>query len=147
MIEYVKMGECHVLQVAELEKACFSDPWSEKSVRSELTNPLSLWIVAVEQDKVVGYVGSQSVMGESDMMNIAVSSEYRGRGVASSLVNELIHHLREGGNYQLTLEVRASNGPAINLYQKHGFVQVGKRPNYYHNPKEDALILRKEWEV
>lgn len=147
MIEFVKMDECHVLQVAELEKACFSDPWSENSVRSELSNPLSLWIVAVDGSKVVGYVGSQSVMGESDMMNLAVLEEYRRMGIAICLVEELIKELSGLGNYQLTLEVRQSNTAAISLYEKMGFCQVGRRPNYYRNPKEDALILRKEWEA
>ena len=145
MIRYIKMEESHVCQVAELEKLCFSDPWSENSVRSELTNPLSLWIVALDGEQVVGYVGSQSVLGESDMMNIAVSTDHRGRGIATELVQVLIAQLRQNGNYQLTLEVRASNVPAINLYNKLGFVQVGRRPNYYRNPKEDALILRKEF--
>lgn len=147
MIEFVKMDECHVLQVAELEKTCFSDPWSENSVRSELSNPLSLWIVAVDGSKVVGYVGSQSVMGESDMMNLAVLEEYRRMGIAVRLVEELIKELSGLGNYQLTLEVRQSNTAAISLYEKMGFCQVGRRPNYYRNPKEDALILRKEWEA
>ena len=147
MIRYTKMEESHVCQVAELEKLYFSDPWSENSVRSEVNNPLSLWIVALEDEQVVGYVGSQSVLGESDMMNIAVSIDYRGRRIATELVQKLIAQLRQNGNYQLTLEVRASNIPAINLYNKLGFAQVGRRPNYYHNPKEDALILRKEWEV
>lgn len=147
MIIYTKMEESHVPQVARLERTCFSDPWSENSVRSELTNPLSLWIVALDKDQVVGYVGSQSVLGESDMMNIAVSQEYRGQGIAVALVNKLIDSLRQKGNYQLTLEVRISNEPAKRLYEKLGFFEVGRRPNYYHNPKEDALILRKEWEV
>ena len=137
----------HVPEVAQLEKACFSDPWSENSVRSELNNPLSLWLVALDGEKVVGYVGSQSVLGESDMMNIAVSAEYRKQGIAAALVEELICRLRKNGNYQLTLEVRASNEPAKRLYEKLGFYEVGRRPNYYHNPKEDALMLRKEWEV
>ena len=137
----------HVSQVAELEKICFSDPWSEKSMASELTNPLSLWLVAVEDDRVAGYVGSQSVMGESDMMNVAVHPDFRRQGVAEKLVLELVAALAKRDNHCLTLEVRASNAPAISLYEKLGFAQVGLRKNYYRNPKEDALILRKEWEV
>ena len=137
----------HVSQVAELEKICFSDPWSEKSVASELTNPLSLWLVAVEGDRVAGYVGSQSVMGESDMMNVAVHPDFRRRGVAEKLVLELVAALAKKDNHCLTLEVRASNAPAISLYEKLGFAQIGLRKNYYRNPKEDALILRKEWDV
>ena len=135
----------HVSQVAELEKICFSDPWSEKSIASELTNPLSFWLVAVEGDKVAGYVGSQSVMGESDMMNVAVHPDFRRKGVAELLVRELVAALAKKDNHCLTLEVRASNVSAISLYEKLGFAQIGLRKNYYRNPKEDALILRKEF--
>ena len=139
------MNTDHVSQVAELEKLCFSDPWSENSVSSELNNPLSLWLVAVDGERVAGYVGSQSVMGESDMMNIAVHPDYRRSGLAEMLVAELVTALKNAGNTCLTLEVRASNVPAIALYEKTGFSQIGLRKNYYRNPREDALILRKEF--
>ena len=145
-MEYVLMNADHVSQVAQLEKECFHDPWSENSIASELKNPLSLWLVAVDGQQVAGYVGSQSVMGEADMMNIAVSAKFRRMGIAQELVERLVALLREKDVYSLTLEVRASNEPAKALYGKLGFNQVGRRPNYYRNPKEDALILRKEWE-
>lgn len=147
MIEYVNMSKDHVAQIAELEKACFSMPWSERSINSELTNPLSLWIVAVDNDEVVGYVGSQSVLGEADMLNLAVKPQYRRQGIGEKMVHVLIEHLKAAQNHSITLEVRASNKSAIALYTKLGFLQVGCRPRYYSNPKEDALILRKEWEV
>ena len=147
MIRYELMNEAHVAQIAQLEKRCFSDPWSENSIRSELTGRLSLWVVALDGDTVAGYIGSQSVLGESDMMNVTVAPEYRRRGIAQALILELIRRLSQQGNRSLMLEVRASNTPAITLYHKLGFAQVGRRPNYYRNPKEDALILRKEWEV
>ena len=147
MIDYIKMRESHIAQIAEIEKLCFSDPWSENSVRYELTNPLSLWLVAVDDGKVAGYVGSQSVLDEADMMNIAVHPDYRKQGVAQMLISELISQLSTNDVKCLTLEVRLSNDPAISLYHKMGFEQVGRRPNYYRNPKEDALILRKEWDV
>ena len=124
MIEILKMQSIHVSQVAALEKLCFSEPWSENSVAGELNNPLSLWLVAVDGDCVAGYVGSQSVMGESDMMNIAVAPDYRRQGVAEALIAELVKQLRENGNYCLTLEVRASNEPAIALYEKLGFIKT-----------------------
>ena len=146
-MELVFMNETHVAAVAALENVCFSMPWSEASVASELTNPLALWIVAVEGDTLCGYVGSQAVMGEADMMNIAVDPAWRRRGIARELVLELIRQLKKTGVHCLTLEVRASNAPAIALYESMGFTQVGYRPKYYMNPKEDALILRKEWEV
>ena len=142
MIRIERMNESHVSAVAELEKQNFSEPWSEKSVRGELTNQLALWLVALDGDAVVGYVGSQTVLGEADMMNIAVSHTHRRRGIARMLVQELIARLDAG---MLTLEVRASNAGAIALYESLGFQQVGLRKNYYRKPKEDALILRKEW--
>ena len=144
-MNYVKMTASHVEAVAQMEKLCFSDPWSLNSVASELSNPLSLWIVALDGEKVVGYVGSQTVMGESDMMNLAVLPEYRRRGIANGLITELIGQLRSTDSKMLTLEVRQSNLPAISLYEKMGFSQVGLRPNYYRNPKENAIMLRKEW--
>ena len=144
-MEYLNMRPEHIAQVAELEKLCFSAPWSENAVRGELTNPLSLWIVAVDGDTVAGYIGSQSVMGEADMMNVAVSPAYRRQGIAEKLVVSLVEKLTAQKVSSLTLEVRASNEPAIALYEKLSFVQVGRRPNYYTKPKEDALILRKEW--
>ena len=141
------MENCHIAQIAALEKVCFSDPWSEKSIASELENPLSLWLVAVDGDAVAGYIGSQAVLGEADMMNVAVSPRHRRQGIAAALVTELVTRLQDAGNACLTLEVRASNAPAIALYEKLGFHQVGCRKNYYRNPKEDGLILRKEWEI
>ena len=147
MMEYVTMTSDHVPQVAQLEKECFHDPWSENSISSELSNPLSLWLVAVDGQRVAGYVGSQTVMDEADVMNIAVSAEYRRMGIAQELVERLVSSLSQRGVHSLTLEVRASNEPAKALYSKLNFQQVGRRPNYYRNPKEDALILRKEWQV
>ena len=147
MIEIKKMTEAHVTQIAQIEKLCFSDPWSEKSVASELNNRLSLWLVALDGDTVAGYVGSQSVLDEADMMNIAVHPDYRRQGIGRNLVLALADALKEKGIRGLMLEVRASNAPAIALYEQLGFRQVGMRPNYYRNPKENALILRKEWSL
>lgn len=144
-MEIVKMTSAHVAAIAELEKLCFSDPWSENSISSELTSRLSYWLVALEGEQVVGYIGSQSVLGQSDMMNVAVHPEHRRKGIAEALILALSQALQTGGNQSLTLEVRASNAPAIALYEKLGFASVGRRPGYYRHPKEDALIMRKEW--
>lgn len=145
MTKIMLMNAAHVPQIAELEKICFNDPWSERSIASELDNRLSLWLVALDGDRVVGYVGSQSVLGETDMMNIAIHPAYRRQGIAEELVEALVEALKEKGNHCLTLEVRASNEPARKLYEKLGFSQVGLRKNYYRKPKEDACILRLEF--
>ena len=138
------MTQAHVAAIAGLEKLCFSDPWSEKSIETELSCRLSCWLVAMEGETLVGYVGSQTVIDESDMMNIAVHPDHRRKGIAEALVAGLEEQLRQRGSRALTLEVRDSNAPAIALYEKLGFTQVGLRKNYYRNPKEDARILRKE---
>ncbi len=139
-----RMRRDHVARIAALEKRCFSDPWSESSIASELDNPLSSWLVAVEDGRVLGYVGSQAVLGEADMMNLAVRPTERRKGIARALVEALCAELQEQGNHCLSLEVRLSNMPARSLYEKLGFVQVGCRKNYYRSPREDALILRRE---
>ena len=146
-MEIIPMTRQHVTQVAALEKLCFSTPWSEASVAGELDNPLSVWLVCVDRGKVLGYVGSQTVLEESDMMNIAVLPEARRAGIGERLILSLIELLKDRGSRSLALEVRASNTPAISLYKKLGFLQVGRRPNYYRGPREDALILRKEWQA
>ena len=139
-----KMNLGDVSAIAELEKLCFSDPWSENSIASEVDNRLSYWLVAEVDGVVAGYVGSQTVLDAADMMNLAVSPGHRRKGIGQALVNALVEHLRQNKVIALLLEVRVSNAPAIALYESLGFEQVGRRPKYYHNPREDALIMRKE---
>ena len=144
-MELIPMNPSHVAQVAALECVCFTDPWSEASVAGELANELSLWLVAVEGETVLGYVGSQTVLDSTDILNVAVSPDHRSCGIGRALLTELEQRLRQQGVTEVLLEVRPSNAPAIALYTSLGFVQVGRRPNYYLNPREDALILKKEW--
>jgi len=147
MICYEEMKTSHIPAVAQLEIENFSLPWSENALQSELSNPLSLWLVALDEDKVVGYVGAQIVPDEADMMNLAVDGKYRRNGIGKALVQQLLKRLQERSVRSLTLEVRVSNLPAVSLYEALGFKIVGRRPNYYQKPKEDAFILRKEWQL
>lgn len=146
-MEIKAMKEAQVPQIAALERVCFSDPWSEKSILSELENPLSCWLVAMDGERLAGYVGSQTVLGETDMMNLAVDPDYRRKGLGKELILSLIEALRQRESRCLTLEVRDSNASARALYEKLGFSEIGRRKNYYRSPKEDALILRKEWSL
>ena len=144
-IEIVPMQPSHTAQIAALERRCFSDPWPEAIIAHELENDLSLWLCAVDGETVAGYIGSQTVLGEADMMNVAVSPDYRRQGIGRALVLTLEKALQTQMQATvLTLEVRDSNAPAIALYDALGFTQVGLRKNYYQHPKEDARILRKE---
>jgi len=138
------MNASHVSAVAELEKLCFSAPWSERSIASELQNEYSLWLVEEREGVAVAYVGSQSCPPEADVMNVAVAPAFRRQGIGEGLMVALMDALRDKGMESVTLEVRASNSPAISLYDRLGFTEVGRRPNYYTDPREDALIMRKE---
>ena len=139
------MTAADVPQVAAMERACFSDPWPEQIIAHELENELSLWLCAMDGDTVAGYIGSQTVLGEADMMNVAVSPAYRRQGIGRALVLALCEALKTQMQATvLTLEVRDSNAAAIALYEALGFTQVGLRKNYYQHPKEDARILRKD---
>lgn len=145
MMQIKPMSNADISQIVALEQLCFSDPWSSMAFHSELHNPLSLWLVALDDDQcLMGYIGSQTVLDESDIMNVAVSPQYRKQGVATALIDSLCNALKDKSVKKLSLEVRKSNVSAISLYQKLGFIQVGLRKNYYRNPKEDALILQKE---
>ena len=131
-------------QIAALELAIFSDPWSEDSIRYEAENPLSLWLTAVDAAGIVlGYVGSQTCFEDADVLNLAVASSARRKGLGEALMLELEQRLLPKGVEKITLEVRVSNAPAVALYEKLGYVQVGRRRGYYEKPREDALILQK----
>ena len=144
MYQIISMREQHVPQIAALEAASFSAPWDEASIHAELDNPLALWLAAEDAEQhVLGYVGSQSCFEDADILNVCVAPEARRRGIAEALMLELERRLRPKGVEKITLEVRASNEPAIALYSKIGYVKVGTRRNYYEKPREDALILQK----
>lgn len=144
MIRITKMQKEHIAQIAELETLCFSLPWDAASFESELENPLSDWLVALEGETLAAYVGAQTAGGESDIMNVAVAPSFRRRGIARELMLAMECTLRERNTEAISLEVRESNLPAIRLYESLGFCRVGLRPNYYFKPKENALIYRKE---
>ena len=138
------MQQKDVPQIAALERLCFSDPWSEASIASELENELSLWLVSEVDGRIQGYIGSQSVPPDCDIMNLAVAPDARRQHIGQQLLQALLDALHRRGIEQVFLEVRPSNAPARALYDAFGFAQVGLRRRYYVNPTEDAIILRKE---
>ena len=138
----VPMTTEHLDAVAELERSCFTVPWSRNALAEELDNALSAFLVALdENDRVVGYAGLQVVLDEGYISNVCTAPEHRRRGVASALIDEMISRARALGLSFLSLEVRVSNDPAISLYAGKGFVSVGVRPKYYEKPTEDAMIM------
>ena len=133
-----------VPQIAALERLCFSDPWSEGSVAGELENELSLWLVAETDGRIQGYIGSQSVPPDCDILNLAVAPDARRQGLGRQLLQALLDALHRHGIERVFLEVRPTNVPARALYAALGFEEIGRRKESYVNPVEDALILRKE---
>lgn len=134
----------HLSQAAEIERLCFSDPWSEKMLAEHLANPCSLTLAAVDGvGRLLGYVGLLAVVDEGYITNVAVRPDCRRQGVASSLLQALEARGRARNLTFLTLEVRQSNAPARALYEKLGYLQAGLRRNYYENPREDAVIMTK----
>lgn len=136
----------HIPQIAELERTCFSHPWSEELLLQELWNDASAVIVAEgENGTVLGYAGVNTVLDEGYINNVAVAPQFRRQGVADELIAALVRFGRAKLAF-LTLEVRASNAPAIALYAKHGFRETGRRKNYYDDPKEDAILMTLEFD-
>ncbi|MCD8332515.1 MAG: ribosomal protein S18-alanine N-acetyltransferase [Oscillospiraceae bacterium] len=140
------MGKIHVSAVAALERQCFSTPWTQAMLEEELYNPCASFIVAQgEDEQVLGYAGLHVAADEGYLDNIAVAEPFRRQGVGSALLKTFLAFGRVNLAF-LTLEVRASNEQAIRFYLSHGFQQVGRRKDYYQNPKEDALLLTVEFQ-
>lgn len=132
----------HIAEINELEKLCFSLPWSRQALISQLPDDMHMFIAAIGDDgQVLGYVGMMYVLDEGYISNVAVSPEHRRLGIADTLINALIDRANEKDLSFVTLEVRKSNVPAIELYIKNGFSEVGLRKNYYTKPTEDAILM------
>lgn len=139
--ELVQMQECHLDALAELERICFSQPWSRNGLAEELQNPLACFVVAEVNGQTAGYAGMHCVAGECYIDNVAVFPQFRQMGAAFALVCHLIDYAQSQKNEFISLEVRESNRQAIHLYEKLGFQTVGSRKNFYSNPTENGFIM------
>lgn len=135
----IPMEERHLAALAEIEKACFHAPWSAAMLREELGK--GIFLVAEQDGAAVGYVGCQTVLDEGYITNVAVSPDCRRQGVGRALVAALKARAAQAGLAFVTLEARASNAPAIALYEGAGFRRVGVRRNFYTAPTEDAVLM------
>ena len=146
-IRIVPMTADHLDELERLERICFSRPWSKRMLGEELDNACAAFLVAEDADTgaVLGYAGLLAMMDEGYITNVAVRPECRRMGVASQLLQVFLNFAKANKLAFLTLEVRASNYDAIALYGSRGFRSVGRRKNYYEHPKEDALIMTREF--
>ena len=140
-LRIVPMKQRHIEALAEIERLSFSKPWSAEALNAEFLNETAHFLVAEYQKKAVGYIGLHTVCGEGYIANIAVHPDYRRTGIARALLLEVKNYAKQNGLAFLTLEVRPSNGAACALYRAEGFIEVGRRKNFYSDPREDALIL------
>ncbi len=141
------MKEADLTQVMAIEQKSFADPWTLQSFYREIQeNPYSRYLVAYRQERLVAYIGGWLITDQLHITNLAVDPQERGNGLAKKLLDELVRLSRKEGINKATLEVRVSNDAAINLYRKNGFAIVGRRPKYYINNQEDALIMWKEYQ-
>lgn len=139
----LKMDITHIDDIVNIEKICFNSPWSYENIKEELNNPKAYIIVFRDNSKILGYAGMYSVCGEGYIYNIAVLPDFRNRGIAKSLLDDLLKYSFSKKLEFLSLEVRVSNIAAINLYSHKGFENMGIRKSFYSNPKEDAFIMTK----
>lgn len=142
-MQITPMNKSHIDGVYAIEKDCFSIPWSKRAFEQELENKLAIYVVAVEDNNVIGYGGMWHVVTEGHITNIAVHRDYRRRGIGDAIVKALIKIAEEREMIGLTLEVRKSNTAARTLYRNNGFRLEGIRPEYYEDNREDALIMWK----
>lgn len=140
-INYREAKREDIEDIYEIEKYCFSSPWSKKSFIDEINNKIAFYIVAEYKGKVVGYAGMWMILDEGHVTNIAVHPEYQGIGIGKNLVNRLFDVSKKNKIINITLEVRESNIIAKDLYIKLGFLQEGIRKGYYSDTKEDAIIM------
>ena len=138
-----KMQESDLLQVATIEKANFSVPWSLESFRESMKLEHTIYLVAEEQENIAGYCGMYRVFNEGEIVNVAVAEAYRRKKVASQLLEQLFAKSTELKVDNFFLEVRESNRPAIQLYKKLGFTEAGIRKNFYEKPRENAIFMWK----
>lgn len=141
MIEIRKANENDIPKIARLEEECFSAPWSEKAVLETMQREESIFLVAIKDGVVAGYIGSYFCHPEGYITNVAVSSDFRRQGIGRSLIEKLIRCGEERELSFWTLEVRESNAAAISLYASLGFENVGRRPRFYTNPEEAAELM------
>ncbi len=141
MIEYVPMKKEHIDGLVEIEEQCFNSGYAKKTFLKELQNKIAIYIVATEEQAVLGYIGLWNICGGADIIDVAVHREFRRRGIGEGLISKMLDVCKSENIFEVNLEVRASNLAAQNLYKKMGFSEVGLRKLYYEN-KEDAILMQ-----
>ena len=136
-----RMREEHIPEVAELEKLCFSSPWSAQSLELLTREGIGMGVVYLHEGKVVAYGGMLCVVDQGQITNIAVHPDHRRQGIGKAIVGALLKHAMDEKFEEVTLEVRKSNEPAQAMYRSMGFRAIATRPGFYTKPTEDGVIM------
>ena len=128
-------------EIALIERASFTEPWSEQSFINEAKDENHIYLVAEKEGKIIGYCGMWDIVKEGHITNVCVEASHRHQGVGRRLLTELLSIAKEREITAVTLEVRDSNLAAISLYEQLGFHYAGRRKGFYSFPKEDAVIM------
>ncbi|MEO7217674.1 MAG: ribosomal protein S18-alanine N-acetyltransferase [Gemmatimonadaceae bacterium] len=143
MIIFQNATRDHLAEIVLIERSSFSDPWTLRMLSTHLQPDCgNTFIVATDDDAVIGYAIARTVDGEAELLNIAITQARRGEKLGAQLLDAIVHASRTDEAREMWLEVRASNAVARSLYASHGFVQMGVRKRYYESPREDAIVLR-----
>ena len=138
----------HLDKITDIEKDCFSNPWSRASFEASLAaDKLQTCLTALLDGEAAGYICIFHLFEEGELLNIAVSPKYRRLGIAQRLIDEMLTLLKTKNVERVTLEVRQSNASARSLYEKNGFLPIAVRKNYYTNPFEDGIVMEKRLQV
>ena len=143
MISFREMTPEDAAAVEEIERASFAVPWSRRAFWEEAANERTLYLVARMDGEIVGYAGAWIILDEAQITNVAVAPEKRGQGIGRRLMDEMMARAKARGASRMTLEVRPSNEAALTLYKSCGFLDYGRRPRYYQDNGEDAVIMWK----
>lgn len=140
-VRYEPLTQGHIPSILEIENHSHGSPWSERSFQNELDHEHGVFIVALLNGQVVGYAGEWILVDEAHVTTVAVHKDFRRKGLGKSLMNELLSRAQDKGAVCSTLEVRAGNVAAIQLYESMGYVRVGLRKKYYPDNNEDAVVM------
>lgn len=142
-VDILKAGISDIPEIADVEEKCIPGGWSEKGLLDWLKNENTVIFKAVLDDEIIGFANASWVLDEGELLNIAVVENYRNMGIAKELFNYLEKYLKDRKVEKIFLEVRKKNIPAINFYEKHGFIKNGLRKDYYKNPADNGVLMMK----
>lgn len=136
-----RVQEADLPIVSAMEKEIFTMPWSEQGFRDALAMPTTLFVVAEQGERIVGYCVAYFAADEAEIMNVAVSPDVRRQGIAHGMLEYVLSAARDAKTRHVVLEARVSNEPAIRLYERFGFRFLGVRKDYYEAPHEDGYVM------